>query len=132
MWRIALASLFALPFVALPHEVSAQQVGNHPLDATQALGQRLYNQHCGVCHTKPTIVSPYYGPALSREKVNNNEAALREFVQIGTERMPGFQYTLEPRQIDSIVQYLKTISPPPDTTVPAARPAAHGNERELD
>jgi len=132
MRRIALIPLLACSFAALPHNAPAQQAMGEALDATEALGQRLYTQHCGVCHTKPTIMSPYYGPPLSKETINNNEDALREFVQGGTERMPGFQYTLDSREVDSIVRYLKTVSPAPDAAAPAPRPAARGNERELD
>lgn len=132
MRRIALVPLIACLAAAVPDPASAQQATSQKLDATEALGQRLYLQHCGVCHTKPTITSPYYGPPLSRDQVNNNEGALREFVQTGTDRMPGFQYTLDAREIDSIVRYMKTVSPPPAAAAPAPRPAARGNERELD
>jgi hypothetical protein len=31
--------------------------------------------------------------------------------------MPGFQYTLEPRQITAIVEFLKTLDVPPDRIV---------------
>ena len=131
MKRIALVSLFAFALGGLSQEAIALQAPAAKLTATQALGQKVYLQHCGVCHTKPTILSPYYGPALSKDIVNNNEAVLREFIHDGTERMPGFQYTLEPRQIDAVVQYLKTVAPPADAVAPA-RPAARGNEREVD
>lgn len=128
---IALVPLLACSIAALPHVCFAQQA-RRALDTDEALGQRLYLQHCGVCHTKPTITSPYYGPPLSREVVNNNESALREFVQSGTDRMPGFRYTLDNREVDSIFRYLKTVSPLPDAAAPAPRPASRGNERELD
>jgi len=130
MRRIALASLLAFA-AAFLNGISIQAAMAATLNADQTVGRRLYNQHCGVCHTKPTILSPYYGPALSKDTVNNNEDALREFIQNGTDRMPGFQYTLEPRQIDSIVHYLMTV-PPPEAAVPAPKPAARSNERELD
>lgn len=131
MKRIALLSLFAFALASPWHEAMAQQATATKLNATQALGQMVYTQHCGVCHTKPTILSPYYGPPLSKEIVNNNESVLRDFIHNGTDRMPGFQYTLEPRQIDAVVQYLKTVAPSADTKAPA-RPAARGNEREVD
>jgi mono/diheme cytochrome c family protein len=130
MRRIALVSLFAFALAGPANHAIAQQAPAAKLNATQALGQLVYTQHCGVCHTKPTILSPYYGPALSKEIVNN-EGALREFIQNGSERMPGFQYNLEPRQIDAVVQYLKTVAPPANAVAPA-RPAARGNEREVD
>jgi len=131
MKPIALLSVFAFALVASSQHGFAQQAPAAKLTATQALGQGVYLQHCGVCHTKPTILSPYYGPALSKDIVNNNEDALREFIHDGTERMPGFQYTLDPRQIDAVVQYLKTVSPPANAPAPA-RPAVRGNQREVD
>jgi mono/diheme cytochrome c family protein len=129
--RRALASLFAFTVFAAFGGVSAQPVTPVALNSMQALGQKTYFQHCGVCHTKPTILSPYYGPALSRDIVNHNEDALREFIRTGSDRMPGFQYSLDPKQIDAVIQYLKTVTPPADANAPA-KPAPRGNEREVD
>ena len=131
MKRLALSSLFALFPAAFCTGASAQQATPVALNAAQALGQKTYAQHCGVCHTKPTILSPYYGPALSKDIVNHNEDALRDFISNGTDRMPGFKYSLQPKQIDAIVQYLKTVAPPADANTPAT-PAPRGNEREVD
>jgi mono/diheme cytochrome c family protein len=131
MKRIALVSLFAVAVTGLANPVMAQQAPAAKLNAIQALGQMVYTQHCGVCHTKPTILSPYYGPPLSKEIVNNNESVLRDFIHNGTDRMPGFQYTLEPCQIDAVIQYLKTVMPPADSTTPES-PVGRGNEREVD
>jgi mono/diheme cytochrome c family protein len=131
MKRLALSSLFALFAAAFCTGASAQQATPVALNAAQALGQKTYAQHCGVCHTKPTILSPYYGPALSKDIVNHNEDVLRDFISNGTERMPGFKYSLQPKQIDAIVQYLKTVTPPTDANTPA-KPAPRGNEREVD
>jgi mono/diheme cytochrome c family protein len=127
MKRIALASIFIAVSWCLAWPGLAQQ----KLNPTQAVGQKIYGQHCGVCHTKPTILSPYYGPALSREIVNNNEDALKDFIENGSDRMPGFRYALQPQQVDAVIQYLKTVTPPADANVPA-KPAPRGNEREVD
>ena len=40
--------------------------GDQALDERQLLGLRLFNQSCRVCHTKPQLVSPLYGPELSQ------------------------------------------------------------------
>ena len=80
MKRLALSSLFALFSAAFCTGASAQQATPVALNAAQALGQKTYAQHCGVCHTKPTILSPYYGPALSKDIVNHNEDVLRDFI----------------------------------------------------
>ena len=79
---------------------------------TQREGLRLFSQSCGVCHTVVQQRTRQYGPVLSRETLGGDEELIREYISNGTPRMPGFRYYFEPPQISSIVQYLKTISPP--------------------
>ena len=98
---------------AWPHAVLAQQgATNAPLNDKQLLGMRLFNQSCRVCHTKPQLTSPLYGPALSRQSLGGQEGVMREVIGNGTPRMPGFKHHFEPPQIDAIVAYLKTIPAP--------------------
>ena len=98
---------------ALPQIASAQV----QLTATQKLGQRLFEQSCGVCHTRPTLVSGLYGPALSKQASGGREDVVRDVISNGTPRMPGFKYTYDADQIAAIAAYL-AIMP-----VPAAAPA---------
>lgn len=84
------------------------------------LGMRLFNQSCRVCHTKPQLSSPQYGPALSMNTLGGNADALRQFISNGTPRMPGFKYTFKPAEIDAIVAYIKTIPAPAETAAPAS------------
>ena len=114
---------------AAPGVASAQQAA--ALTDSQRHGLQLFAQHCGVCHTKPTILSPLYGPALWKDKVAGKEAAVTEFIQKGTARMPGFQYEFSPTQIAAIVDYLKTVPEPAADAAPAPRPNAT-NQREAD
>ena len=102
--------------LGVPACAFAQGAATGALDDTQKLGQRLFYQSCVVCHTKPQITSGQYGPVLSKDTLNGQEAALREFISQGTARMPGFRFQFEPRQIDAIVAYLKTL---PATAAPA-------------
>ena len=98
---------------AWPHAMLAQQgATNAPLNDKQLLGMRLFNQSCRVCHTKPQLTSPLYGPALSRQSLGGQEGVMREVISNGTPRMPGFRHHFEPPQIDAIVAYLKTIPAP--------------------
>ena len=92
---------------------------NQSLNEEQLLGMRLFNQSCRVCHTKPQMTSPLYGPQLSQESAGGQEAAMREVISNGTPRMPGFKYHFAPAQIDAIVAYLRTMPPPPPTPAPA-------------
>lgn len=93
-------------------------------------GMRLFNQSCRVCHTKPQLTSPQYGPVLSRDSLGGQEGAMREIISNGTPRMPGFKHHFRPAEIDAIVSYLKTVAAP---SAPPPKPAAGGgNSREAD
>jgi mono/diheme cytochrome c family protein len=83
------------------------------LDDTQLLGMRLFNQSCRVCHTRPQAANPQYGPALSRDSLGGQDAALRAFIASGSPRMPGFRSHLRPEEIAAIAAYLMTLEPGP-------------------
>lgn len=104
--------IFAAVFAALaagwPHGAAAQQLNDQ-----QLLGMRLFNQSCRVCHTKPQLSSPLYGPALSRNSLGGQDDVMREVIGNGTPRMPGFKHHFQPAQIDAIVAYLKTVPTQP-------------------
>ena len=90
------------------------------LNEQQKLGQRLFEQSCGVCHTRPTLVSGMYGPELSKVNLGGQEDLLRMFISNGTARMPGFKYTYSPEQIAAIAAYIKAL-PPGTQDLPTAR-----------
>lgn len=115
--RTCLALLAGLVGGAVAEEVHAQTLGE-----TERLGRRLFEQSCGVCHTKPTLTSPLFGPQLSKLSLGGNAEAMRGVIGSGTPRMPGFKYHFEPAQIDAIVAYIKTLPPAPEAPAPAARP----------
>jgi mono/diheme cytochrome c family protein len=103
--------LRAAVFLLLTHasaQVAAQEVGGSPAGA-QLEGRRLYTQSCLVCHAKPQLTAALYGPVLSKESLGGQADVMREVIANGTPRMPGFKYQFTPSQIDSIVQYLKTV-----------------------
>ena len=105
--------------LALPPQGAwAQQASGASLNDQQLLGMRLFNQSCRVCHTKPQMTSPLYGPELSQNSLGGQEAVMREVISNGTPNMPGFKYHFEPDQIDAIVAYLKTLPVP----APSANP----------
>jgi mono/diheme cytochrome c family protein len=121
------AWLYLFLLAGLPVAASAQ-TGDPQLP-----GERLFRQHCSVCHLKPSIVNNSFGPTLSKETVEGKEAAVKEFIAKGTPRMPGFQYTLQPTQVDAVIAYLKTVATPAAQPAAApARPAARAGMREDD
>lgn len=85
------------------------------LDAQQAAttsGKKLFVQRCSVCHLPPLGIvreNPYARLLTGYMKGPESEARAREVIRKGTSGMPGFQYTLEPEQIESIIAYLNTL-----------------------
>ena len=103
-------SVAMLLLALAPQDISAEQSsGAQTLDDRQLLGMRLFNQSCRVCHTKPQLTSPLYGPELSQNSLGGQEAVMREVISNGTPRMPGFKYHFQPAEIEAIAAYLKTI-----------------------
>jgi mono/diheme cytochrome c family protein len=126
--RHALAAIWpaavVLGFAAAP--ASAQEA---KLDATQQMGQHLFNQSCRVCHAKPQFNSAQYGPVLSKTSASGNARGMHDVIANGTPRMPGFKYHFKPEQIDAIVAYLMTV-PPPAAAAPAAAPKRSGADAD--
>jgi mono/diheme cytochrome c family protein len=111
-------------FLAISLPLHAQQSTRAPLTDDQKDGRRIFQQRCAVCHTLPTVVSKRYGPALYKEIVEDNEDNIRDTIMEGREGlMPGFKYGLTRAEIDSIIEYLKTVSRP-------ARPKNNPNQKE--
>jgi mono/diheme cytochrome c family protein len=109
--RLGLVCLLAV----VPQIAVAQPV----LTDTQKLGQRLFEQSCGVCHTRPTLVSGLYGPALSKAAAGGREDVVRDVISNGTPRMPGFRFTYDANQIAAIAAYLAIMPVPAATPAPA-------------
>jgi mono/diheme cytochrome c family protein len=117
---------------SLPMAAQAQYAGtNGDLTDTQRQGKQLFAQHCGICHAKPTITTKQFGPALYQGTVDGKEVAVREFIKLGTPRMPGFRYFFKDEQIDSIVQFLKTL-PKPEEHAPGAAPRGEAAGMSFD
>jgi len=111
-------------FLATSLPLRAQQSSGPPLTDTQKDGRRIFQQRCAVCHTLPTVMSKRYGPALYKEIVEDNDDNIRDVIMDGREGlMPGFKYGLTRAEINSIIEYLKTVNRP-------ARPKNSPNQKE--
>ena len=111
-------------FLAIGLPAYAQKTASALLTDPQKDGRRIFQQRCAVCHTLPTVVSKRYGPALYKELVEDNEDNIRDTIMEGREGlMPGFKYGLSRIEVDSIVEYLKTVNRP-------ARPKSNSNPTE--
>jgi mono/diheme cytochrome c family protein len=118
MRRIRWAFLIFLGI--FPFSASAQQANtDKPLNDVQKLGQRVFQQRCGICHEQARPGFVMYGPALYKDLVSGSEDAIKEMIRSGSGKMPGFKYGMQPTEIDAIVEYLKTVPKPPKNTAPA-------------
>ena len=88
------------------------------LNETELKGRKLFAQRCANCHGG-TTQRP--GPSLGQQTVERRgESFIREKARKGSMTMPGFEYSLEPVQIDQIIAFLKTAPVRDQTTVPPA------------
>src|ERR1700675_3480386 len=96
-----------------PLTARAQQANTEkPLNDAQKLGQRVFQQRCGICHAPARPGFQMYGPALYKDLINGSEDAIKEIIRSGSPKMPGFKLGLQPSEIDAIVEYLKTVPKP--------------------
>ena len=77
-----------------------------PLNETELKGRKLFAQRCANCHGG-TAQKP--GPPLGKQTVERlGDSLIGEKVRKGSVNMPGFEYSLEPAQIDRVIAFLKT------------------------
>jgi mono/diheme cytochrome c family protein len=78
-------------------------------------GEGLFLQRCSLCHLPRKLKfgsPPVVGPSLSgqfKDATPDEMKILRGFILKGGPDMPGFQYGLEPKEIDDVIAYLKTL-----------------------
>ena len=95
--------------------LAAQQPSKEPaLSAQEKQGEMHFFQRCSICHLPP-LVGPGqsarlpFGPLLYGFMDNaRNETRVRQVIRNGGAQMPGFQYGLQPAEIEDIVAYLKS------------------------
>jgi len=78
-------------------------------------GEGLFLQRCSLCHLPRKLKfgsPPVIGPSLSgqfKDATPDQLKILRGFILKGGPDMPGFQYGLEPKDVDDLIAYLKTL-----------------------
>jgi len=96
-------------------EYDMREVAAAPsLSADEVRGRQLFVQRCALCHDP--LGQPSYpntpGPWVDAETVRSlGEDSVRDQIMRGSARMPGWQYTLEPAQVNQVIAYLKTVTP---------------------
>jgi mono/diheme cytochrome c family protein len=96
---------------------SAQAASAQTLTPQQAHGRQILTQNCNICHLPQNPGSATYGPRLSKSSANGDDKLMKEVIQSGLVKMPGWKYTLKDSDIDDVIAYVRTLpEPPPPTT----------------
>ena len=109
--------LLLFAFAVLSFGISAQQVTSQPvLSNQQKEGRQAFQRKCAICHVPGSSIAEPYAPKLAKGLIEGNEKDVRELIMNGSgPRMPGWKYTLQPDQIDNVIEYLKTLEKPGPT-----------------
>ena len=109
--------LSAMFLVQLPLESQSQRGDSAALAERATIGKDLFNDRCALCHEVDSARRKPLGPSLNglfrRTTLVTgkpvNAENVKEVIWMGpTPGMPAFRYTLSDRQIDDVVEYLKT------------------------
>ena len=111
--------VFLVVWPAHSQQSSSPAPWSATLNEQQRAGRNVFIKNCSICHlplkteSKSTVESATVGPVLKglfRGKKPLSEQDVRTFILRGVpQKMPGFQYGLEPKEIDNIIAYLKTL-----------------------
>ncbi len=118
-WRLTLAAVLTASAAAMmtstvqssPPAAAAQAAG---ADAVKR-GEAWFYQRCSLCHMGRIVKDDVYepmGPKLAGLLTNATpvrEKAVRDQIQRGSPRMPGFQYTFTPAEFEELIAYMKTL-----------------------
>ena len=89
--------------------------GTEKLSEQAKRGEGLFLQRCSLCHLPRKLKfgsPPVIGPSLTgqfKDAAPDQLKILRGFILKGGPDMPGFQYGLEPKELDDLIEYLKTL-----------------------
>jgi mono/diheme cytochrome c family protein len=85
------------------------------LTEQETRGENLFRQRCSLCHLPRKLKfgsPPVIGPDLTgvfKEAGPDKLKLLTGSILKGGPDMPGFQYGLEPKEIEDLIAYLKTL-----------------------
>jgi mono/diheme cytochrome c family protein len=85
------------------------------LNEQEKRGEGLFVQRCSLCHLPRNLKfgsPPVVGPILAgqfKDVGPDQMKILRGFILKGGPDMPGFQYGLDPKEVDDLIAYLKTL-----------------------
>lgn len=102
--------VISFAILCLTLQARPQYKSKSELTDDQYMGQRLFQQRCSVCHFPTARSTRSYAPRLYKDLMEDDEDVVRQTIMDGRPgQMPGWKYTLQPKQIDDIIAYLKTV-----------------------
>ena len=118
-WRrsiVVLMLLFVLSLLAAKPVLTQKgpAVGTPNREAITR-GEAWFYQRCSLCHLGRIVKDDVYqpmGPALSgllKIASPEREKQIRAQIQRGSPRMPGFQHTFTPAELEELMAYLRTL-----------------------
>ena len=114
-------SLLAAWVIIYPIALKAQSGSEKPLlTEQQRIGEALFRQNCPLCHVPvkkrnkdPNEVGTPRAKSLAGmfrgEKPLRDDVAAQIILKGIPQKMPGFQYTLQSKEIEDIIAYLHTL-----------------------
>jgi mono/diheme cytochrome c family protein len=94
---------------------ATSQSATGKLSEQETRGEGLFRQRCSLCHLprklkfgSPAVIGPDLS-GLFKEAGPDKQKLLRGSILKGGPDMPGFQYGLEPKEVDDLIAYLKTL-----------------------
>jgi mono/diheme cytochrome c family protein len=109
-------SAVVLVLIAAGWPLAASAQNN--LSPKLAHGRQILTQNCNVCHLPQNPGAKTYGPPLDKNAANGDDKLMKEVIQNGLVKMPGWKYTLKDSDIDDVIAYVRTI---PVAAPPTAR-----------
>jgi mono/diheme cytochrome c family protein len=114
---VGLAALYSrgTPYLLGQSKPAAALPISEKLNEQETRGEGLFLQRCSLCHLPRKLKfgsPPVIGPSLSgqfKDAAPDQLKTLRGFILKGGLDMPGFQYGLEPKEVDDLVAFLKTL-----------------------
>ena len=118
-YLLPVACALGLPAVLVAQSANLSATAPAPLlNDQQRKGEGVFRHYCPLCHLpekkvnkdpneKGVARASSLAGTFRRERID--ESAVRALIQQGMPgRMPGFRYTLGPRDMDDLIAYLKT------------------------
>ena len=108
---IAVCWLVAAPKVSTESGPPAQAAGS----GAATRGEAWFYQRCSLCHMGRIVKDESYEPmapsleGVLKDALPDREKVVREQIQQGSLRMPGFRYNFTPAELEELMTYLKTL-----------------------